>query len=120
MVQAIDNSSLASACHEVQFGDLEFEQVPVRAVTSRGTPFLRWVPVGMPKIPPRVTDGVCYLYRSVEDANAGKEFGGTAFLVYIPSAHLAGNGYVYAVSNWHVAVRGGSSIVRLNTLVVQI
>lgn len=68
----------------------------------------------MPKIPPTFLDGVFYLYASREDAIRGSKFGGTGFLVGIPSRELPGGNYVYAVSNWHVVNQGGFSVVRLN------
>lgn len=96
------------------FRDLEFPQRPVQAYSRRGVPFTRWVPFGMPRIPPKTLDCVCYLYRTEEDAIAGTEFGGTGFLVSVPS-RFPGRGWIYAVTNWHVAVQDGASVLRLNT-----
>ena len=69
----------------------------------------------MPKIPANFLDGVFYLYPSVEAANAGTKAGGTGFFVCIPSNELPGAQYLYAVSNWHVAVSEGFSVIRVNT-----
>jgi hypothetical protein len=78
---------------------------------------LRTVPIGMPKIPDRLLDNVFYLYASVEDAKSGERFGGTGFLVSVPSEIFPDQGaVVYGVTNWHVACRDGFSVVRLNTL----
>jgi hypothetical protein len=69
----------------------------------------------MPKIPMEALDNVIYLYRDVESAVAGTEFGGTGFLVHLKSSKYPTQiAHTYAVTNWHVAVRGGASIIRLN------
>lgn len=70
----------------------------------------------MPAIPPSVLNTVTYLYPSREDAKAGRNFGGSGFLVGVPSNTHPCFSHVYLVSNYHVAVRGGSSVVRLNRL----
>lgn len=99
------------------FGDLLFERHrEVWARSSAGTRFPRSVPVGMPKIPDMMLDSVFYLYESEEDAKAGIGFGGTGFLVFIPSKVSPEGGYVYGITNWHVACGDGYSVVRLNTL----
>jgi len=67
----------------------------------------------MPKIPDEVTKTVVYLYRTREDAEAGKPFGGSGFLLGMPSG-LADIMSAYVVTNWHVALQGGASVVRVN------
>ena len=69
----------------------------------------------MPKIPARTLDIVCYLYPTRADAAAGENFGGTGFLVAIPSEADPTKSFVYVVSNWHVACRG-CPVVRINRL----
>lgn len=69
----------------------------------------------MPKLPPEVLSSPFYLYRSVEDAKAGKPFGGTGFFVGYPTG-IEDRNFVYAVTNWHVAVRDGFSVVRINKI----
>jgi hypothetical protein len=69
----------------------------------------------MPKIPREVIDSVLYLYPSREAAEAGTQFGGTGFIVAIESG-IPGYIYPYAVTNWHVAVRGGASVIRVNKI----
>ncbi len=71
----------------------------------------------MPKIPQNVLNTTFYLYPSRGDAEEGTNFGGTGFLVLVPSEMHGkyGRGYVYGVTNWHVACRG-SSVIRLNTI----
>jgi hypothetical protein len=70
----------------------------------------------MPKIPTGFLDSVIYLYRNRSDAEAGKNFGGTGFLVIMPSELFPDRGsYFYAVSNWHVVCKGGFSTIRINT-----
>ena len=37
----------------------------------------------MPKIPPQVLNAVFYLYRTADDAKAGRDPGGTGFIHWI-------------------------------------
>ena len=97
----------------IQFGDLEFARTSIQVLSNRGSSFIRQVPIGMPRIPPKMLDCVCYLYNSEEDAKKGKDFGGTAFLVAVPSPDPS-QVFIYAVSNWHVACQG-ASVLRVNT-----
>jgi hypothetical protein len=57
---------------------------------------------------------VFFLYESEEDAFTGSNFGGSGFLVGVPSRRW-GHHFVHAhgVTNWHVAVQG-ASVVRIN------
>jgi Trypsin-like peptidase domain len=102
--------------HDLSIWDLEFLRVPVTDYTARGFPFERWIRVGMPRIPPQVINSVFYLYRTRADAKAGKDPGGTGFLVHYDGygGTVVRRGQVYAVTNWHVACRG-HSVVRVNT-----
>jgi hypothetical protein len=68
----------------------------------------------MPRIPPKVLDIAGYLYPDEESARVGSNFGGTAFLVGVPS-RFAGHAFYYAISNWHTACRDGASVLRINT-----
>lgn len=72
-------------------------------------------PRTMPSIPKELSYAVVYLYPDAASAQAGVAAGGTGFLVAVPSQVRAGKGYVYAVTNWHVALRGGASVIRVNT-----
>jgi hypothetical protein len=96
---------------------LPFARRPAVFRSTRGTPYKRWVPYGMPQLGQYkwISDTVFFLYPSVEDAVKGSEFGGTGFFVAVPSVRW-GDQYwhVHGISNWHVAVRGGSSVVRIN------
>lgn len=96
--------------------ELDFTRISVTDYSSRGTPFLRRVPVGMPKIPAMIRNAAFYLFPTAEDARRGTNFGGTGFLIGVPSKLHAkyGRGHIYAVTNWHVAVQG-SPVIRLNT-----
>jgi hypothetical protein len=95
--------------------ELGFRRISVRDYSSRGTPFFRSIAVGMPKIPAMIRNAAFYLYPTKEDAKHGTNFGGTGFLIGVPSKRHAkyGRAHIYAVSNWHVAVQG-SPIIRLN------
>jgi hypothetical protein len=92
---------------------LRFNKIPVITHSSRGIPYTRWVDTGMPVVPKEFRDCVFYLYKSREDAEQHKPAGGTGFLVAIPTED--GLGHHYGVTNWHVAVRDGFSVIRLNT-----
>lgn len=69
----------------------------------------------MPRWPDELFDCTIFLYESVEDAEAGESTGGCGFLVGIPWESNPEKKHVYAVSNYHVAVSGGASVIRLNT-----
>jgi hypothetical protein len=58
-------------------------------------------------------DSTFYLYRSVSDAQAGNESGGTGFLVGIPSVH-EGRIHLYAVTNRHL-IDAQFCVLRVNT-----
>jgi hypothetical protein len=88
--------------------DLEFTEIPVRCLSSQGTPYVRWVRVGMPKIAQDVVHSVFYhLYRTVEDAQTGTNACGTGFIVQHDFEF-------YGVSNRHVVCDAGASVIRLN------
>jgi hypothetical protein len=97
----------------VSYHDLEFEQTPVEKLTSLGSPYTKWIDTGMPVVPAKFLDTVFFLYKSESDAKAGKNAGGTGFFVALPTDD--GLGHHYGISNWHVAVRGGFSVIRMNT-----
>lgn len=98
----------------VDFRQLEFATAIILK-HGVGTPTPLRVPYGMPKIPPALLDCTFYLYDSRDDAIAGKEFGGTGFIVgYTSQAYPNEIAHMYGVTNWHVAVRDGSSVMRLH------
>src|SRR5215212_2438009 len=75
----------------------------------------RFVDVGMPATPAGFTRGVFYLFENAADAKTGSHAGGTGFIVNVPSKlHPSLVGYKYAVTNWHVAVKGGCPVMRFN------
>src|SRR5690349_12749248 len=101
----------------VGFADLDFDRRSVPCISSGGTRYARSEPVGMPKIERRLLDTVVYLYQDRADAEVGKDFGGTGFLVALPGEMFPEQTtYFYAVTNWHVAVRDGFSTIRINTI----
>jgi hypothetical protein len=106
--------------HLVDFSDLDFAKRKVRKRTNLGTQYERWEPFGMPRIPDQILNCVFYLYASEADAKAGKNFGGTGFFIFFPmfdgpQEGTTVRGWTYAVTNWHVAVRDGFSVIRVNT-----
>lgn len=68
----------------------------------------------MPVIPKPLLNCVFYLYSNREDALSGENAGGTGFLVALPTDD--GQGHHYGVTNYHFAVSGGHSCIRINTL----
>lgn len=97
------------------FRNAGFDSVLVENRTSRGTVFWRKVFFGLPKIPTNFLDGVFYLYPNVDSAKAGKRVGGTGFFVAVPSNVVENANYIYAVTNWHVAIKNRASVLRVNT-----
>ena len=104
------------ACNMVgaEVGTLDFDQVHTRCFTPRGGSFLKTIHVGMPRIPKNYLDSVFFLYRTIEDAEKRSDEGGTGFIVSMPtvSPDLS---FVYFVTNWHVAVKRGFPVVRIET-----
>ncbi len=106
---------LINAPREITYKDLQFEQVPITMLSSGGTKYTRWVDYGMPKIPETLIDCVFYLYKTIEEAAKGSNYGGTGFLVAVPSEKYPNIiSYIYGVSNWHNVLDQGCSIIRLN------
>jgi len=95
--------------------DFGFQTRSLPLRSTAGTPYWREVPFGMPKIPQQVLHSVFYLYHSVEDAKNSKAFGGTGFFIGYPTG-VNNSHHIYAVTNWHVAVRDGASVIRVNKL----
>jgi len=61
-------------------------------------------------------DSTFFLYASLDDAKKGAKFGGTGFVLSLPSERVPDITYFYGVTNWHVAVRDGFSVIRVNTV----
>jgi hypothetical protein len=74
----------------------------------------QWVePV--PRIPAIITNSIVYLYRDHDEADTGAEFGGSGFLLALPSEASKTAAHIYAVTNAHVAEGEHSSpVVRAN------
>lgn len=85
---------------------------------STGVPRSIWKPLRMPRWQDKILDSVFYLYATREHAEQAKKSGACGFLVSVPWDHpMASDSsrHIYAVSNYHAAVRDGASIIRLNT-----
>lgn len=91
--------------------DLDFDRLPIQCRSTAGAAYTRWARVGMPRIPPKIVDDVFYLYRTVEEAKSGRNPGGSGFVV---ERSEGWHPFFYGVTNWHVAVRDGFSVIRLN------
>ena len=85
-----------------------------RRYSLRGQPFYVWKkPV--PRISDQILDCVVYVYPSVDDAQSGEMWGGSGFLIGLPSEIHDGWNYIYCVTNSHVVRPLRTPIVRLNT-----
>ena len=71
----------------------------------------------MPRLPDFYLDCAFFLYRSEEDARAGRDPQGTGFLIARPSKLYPEKQIVLAVSNHHVVCgETGASVIRLMKL----
>lgn len=68
----------------------------------------------MPTLPQQILETAVYLYRDEASALAGKNFGGSGFMVAVPSVRFPEASYHYVVTNHHIAATKGCSVVRLN------
>ncbi len=72
----------------------------------------QWVePV--PRIPNVITSSIVYLYRDKDEADTGVDFGGSGFLIQMPSEGCKGATHIYGVTNAHV-IADGYPVVRVN------
>ena len=69
----------------------------------------------MPRIDDSYLECVIYLYPDVPSAQSGGSYGGSGFLVFIPSKVKPELGQLYAVTNSHVIREGHSPVIRFNT-----
>jgi hypothetical protein len=67
----------------------------------------------MPLVPDEILDTIAYLYPSEEAAREGHRFGGSAFIVSIPSEVHPDLVFAYVVTNTHV-IAGGATVLRVN------
>ncbi|UQV43469.1 hypothetical protein KIV45_16000 [Janthinobacterium lividum] len=68
----------------------------------------------MPAIPNELLDCVLYLYPDSSSAIAGVRYGGAAFIVGVQSKTNQTVKHLYAITNHHVAVKSGYSVIRFN------
>jgi hypothetical protein len=100
----------------VELSSLEFACIPMSFLSTCGVPQREWVRVGMPRIPQSVINSVFFLYKSADDAKAGRDPEGSGFIVsYAETEGAQIRHTYYGVTNWHVACAGGAAVVRLNT-----
>ena len=69
----------------------------------------------MPRWPDELTDCTIFLYETLVDAEKGESFGGSGFLVGVRWEANPKLSHIYAVTNYHVAMGGRASVIRLNT-----
>jgi hypothetical protein len=92
---------------------------PKRKIIERGPSghsFPRWLRCGMPLIPPEIMSCCFFLYKDVKDAKKGRPFGGTGFFIGVRSKVDETEFHLFGVTNWHVAIRDGFSVIRVNNL----
>jgi hypothetical protein len=59
-------------------------------------------------------DATVFLYPTADDAEKGTGFGGSGVIVGVPLTIRPDLCIRYAVTNWHVAVTGGHSVIRMS------
>lgn len=104
--------------HRISYWDLDFDRVAVPFLSTAGVPQVKLVRVRMPRIPPSVIKGVFFLYANADDAEAGRDPGGTGFVVRYDGwqgKHVLRSHFFYGVTNHHVAC-DGYPVIRLNKL----
>jgi hypothetical protein len=69
----------------------------------------------MPRIRQAAVDATFYLFRRNPQTGAIDGPWGTGFFVIRSSKIPTGHPHFYAVTNWHVAIDAGASIIRVNT-----
>lgn len=69
----------------------------------------------MPRWSPGVLQCSIFMYRTLDEAERGANYGGAGFLVGVRWEKDSRKIHTYAVTNYHVAVSGGASVVRINT-----
>lgn len=98
--------------YAVSWADLQFPMTWVVCQDSQGRLSERWRPYGMPQLSPELEKLVIFMYG--RHPSTGKWcLGGSGFLFGFPTERLGPN-HIYAVTNWHVAVSGGFSSIRLH------
>lgn len=101
---------------EIGLHDLALDKTPAFCYSTLGITYTRWVGIGMPRIHESTLDSTFFLYPSKLEAMSGSACGGSGFIVAYPSVLWPTEiTYLYGVTNWHVAVRDGCSVIRLNT-----
>lgn len=98
----------------IKFHSLEWDRRRIQSHTSRGSPYAKWIPCGMPRIPDDVLNSVFFMYRQTNDADKGINACGTGFVAGYPCSHprLKKLFHFYAVSNAHVVE--DAPVIRLN------
>ncbi|MHB1219650.1 MAG: S1 family peptidase [Alphaproteobacteria bacterium] len=69
----------------------------------------------MPRWPQEMVDCTVFMYETAQDADLGTHSGGAGFLVAFAWESNPKKSHLYAVTNYHVAISGRASVIRLNT-----
>lgn len=91
---------------------LEFQTKHIKCISLGGSPYLRTVRYGLPRVPPRLLSCCVFLYASRDDAEKGENSKGTGFIVGVQSED-ATRSFAYVVSCKHVVYNSYGSMVRL-------
>lgn len=96
--------------------DFGFDRRTIKALSSAGTSYFREIWCGMPRIPPNILNTTFYLYKSRKDAESGHPNvgGGTGLFLAVLSKNIPDFHHLFALTNWHVAVKGKCSVIRVN------
>ncbi len=69
----------------------------------------------MPRMMESVFETTVFLFPTEEDAHEGRSLGGSGFILGIKGERFPDDLHVYAITNEHVAISGGASVIRYNT-----
>lgn len=99
---------------DFRYRDLEFDKrIPITVYANDGTPYVKSIGVGMPRIPEDSRTVAVYLFDSVQSAAKDALDGcATGFFISIPSTKYPWR-YGYCVTNAH-AIADGITVIRVN------
>jgi hypothetical protein len=84
----------------------------VEQISKTGATRRAWEPNPVARILEQILGSVVFLYNSEDAANKGEKYGGSGFLVSVPSEKVKGQQHPYVVTNQHLA-GNGFTVVRM-------
>lgn len=100
---------------EIGFQDADFPHRFAWCTSRLEGRSLRWVPYGMPRLNPRFKHMAFFLYGRDPRTNRIRGPLGTGFFIALEAKGIWYLRHYYAVTCYHVAVKAGASILRINT-----